>query len=72
MMVIKRKMADLGIGSEQEGMEQINQVMQTFIESGESHTIDIKLPGTQRTCQMKLANRKSSESSVNLAYKAHV
>ena len=72
MKNIRQKLQNLGLTSEQENMNKIEKVMNDFIETGYSNTIDIKLPGTQRVCQMKLANRKNSESIVNLAFRSEV
>lgn len=73
MDLIKTKLwCNLGLTSEQHGMAEIGRVIDDFVETGESISCAIKLPGTQRICQLKLANRKTSESIVNLAYRSDV
>ncbi len=72
MDIIRGKLENLGLSTQQEGMTEVTAIIDTFIATGESITCHIKLPGTQRVCMMKLANRKTSESIVNLAFRSGV
>ena len=65
---VTKKLRNLGLDKNYEGIIEFNKITREYIEDGESRQGKIKILGTKRILEYILPRRKNTEITINLKY----
>ena len=69
---VTKKLRNLGLDKNYEGIIEFNKITREYIEDGESRQGKIKISGTKRILEYILPKRKNTEITINLKYAQEV
>ena len=69
---VTKKLRNLGLDKNYEGIIEFNKITREYIEDGESRQGKIKILGTKRILEYILPRRKNTEITINLKYAQEV
>ena len=69
---ITKKLRNLGLDKNYDGIIEFNKITREYIEDGESRQGKIKILGTKRILEYILPKRKNTEITINLKYAQEV
>ena len=70
--IIKEKIENLGLSNSNENINELYNIFENYIETGQSESGIIKLLGLKREIHYILSNRQHIENSVNLKYNENI